>query len=795
MDNDTTPANDTAATTGADQPSQPEGERACEESLKIIIERHEEIIQKRWIGKSKTKRRALLRKVWPTIPVSRRPDFTAYNAYTKNSVNVKDADTTPFKWPYINLDDMSKTEPLLLMLNSRARNTPDTFAYIDLASTLLGRRSGWLVQGKFPSHIMMLRGRTTPSTYGELYPWDEDHAARCGHAHKAYTPGDGFLILEVQCMIYSFLFGCCKEIIHDVPEQCLMNKNLPIQPEPPMVSSKANSEDIRFLATTSFEDRYKAPAKTDFNRLETLLWAAIGDTAEHLRSLRQDPGYFERAMNQCREHRLESLPDTNGQPDPLLTLPTEDEFWGRVLCQIISHALHRINALDKLYRKISYLCFLVNQHTNNNISPEEDLPPEFAEAFYGVKFHLVKFLPACLRKDIMAATYGSAPFRPYFCRGMPNPEDRDQITICAQANVTPPESGSKVMSCIRTLSNERQRSMLGPKDIFIELELYMQQDPSAKSFMTPLVANWLSYPGLLCEFLHQIDLYQPWAAGFEHYARQHDKCLEEDLAEGSEYSYNLYDMGLKIWVKLAPLGCPKGGKFHYPVDEPRSKETTEAMRQAEANLDIFWKRLVRDLKTRKVLSPLTRDIICGDFRKTEPWVEPRKLSKKAKEEEKKKEEQKEESLTKWLKDLGLETPARAHKVKGKMKEQTKTDVKSSDGSVEDEAEESGPTSFKVNKRALKVFSALFFDGPNPSQAGDITWADFIHAMASMGFTAEKLFGSAWHFEPAVGMGFCSSIQLHEPPSENKIPFVTTRLLGQRLARSYGWKRDMFQLAT
>jgi hypothetical protein len=105
-----------------------------------------------------------------------------------------------------------------------------------------------------------------------------------------------------------------------------------------------------------------------------------------------------------------------------------------------------------------------------------------------------------------------------------------------------------------------------------------------------------------------------------------------------------------------------------------------------------------------------------------------------------------------------------------------------------------PAFFSVDKRAHKVFRTLFHSPNNPDTPGEIPWADLLHSMVSVGFSAEKLHGSAWSFTPqTIDVGLERSIQFHEPHPSNKIPFFSAKRHGRRLARAYGWDADMFRL--
>jgi hypothetical protein len=77
---------------------------------------------------------------------------------------------------------------------------------------------------------MMLTGRTTPKTYGELVSWDEDDSAfEYMISGKGMHPGQGLLVLEVQERVMRFLIDFCKQILHDIPVTDLTTEKWPMQ--------------------------------------------------------------------------------------------------------------------------------------------------------------------------------------------------------------------------------------------------------------------------------------------------------------------------------------------------------------------------------------------------------------------------------------------------------------------------------------------------------------------------------------------------------------------------------------
>ena len=50
-------------------------------------------------------------------------------------------------------------------------------------------------------------------------------------------------------------------------------------------------------------------------------------------------------------------------------------------------------------------------------------------------------------------------------------------------------------------------------------------------------------------------------------------------------------------IELGEAGDPGSGRFDYPVTEPRTQEIADAMHRAEQNLEAFWSKVDRDLRS------------------------------------------------------------------------------------------------------------------------------------------------------------------------------------------------------
>ncbi|KAG0348767.1 hypothetical protein BG004_004234 [Podila humilis] len=218
------------------------------------------------------------------------------------------------------------------------------------------------------------------------------------------------------------------------------------------------------------------------------------------------------------------------------------------------------------------------------------------------------------------------------------------------------------------------------------------------------------------------------------------------------------------WASTFELECAHRNEQLAETDQGKRR----AMQLAEKKLGVFWGKL--DQHFKKTINDLGNGIWTTllsskrTLQRTPEWVEPeRKLLTK----------EKNAMVTEdLLQNLQMSSESTVEK-------DTKTMVK-------DRVKTRGT----VNAPA--VFSTLFYQ-PSPSaQPGEIPWNDFLHAMTSTGFGAEKLYGSVWHFTPSESLGVDRSIQFHEPHPSNKIPFNIARYIGRRLLRANG-KGEMFKL--
>jgi hypothetical protein len=99
------------------------------------------------------------------------------------------------------------------------------------------------------------------------------------------------------------------------------------------------------------------------------------------------------------------------------------------------------------------------------------------------------------------------------------------------------------------------------------------------------------------------------------------------------------------------------------------------------------------------------------------------------------------------------------------------------------------TAIEVTRQSLGVFQLMFPDRDDVVK--DVLWDRFVHAMIDAGFTARHNSGSAVAFKQLSGEG--GRIVFHNPHPVDKIEPVLLRIMGKRMSRWFGWRRELFVL--
>ena len=147
-----------------------------------------------------------------------------------------------------------------------------------------------------------------------------------------------------------FLVGCCRQILHEIPQDSWVGPSFPLQPEPKL---KEESELTGFesLAAMAAEAPYRVPAKLNLGKIESLLAAKASAAEDRLWAMREDPVYFLEQLFDVKEHRHEMIKDTRGQIHHFVTMPRyQDTFWSRVLGNLLLEVFLSVEMFAELRR-------------------------------------------------------------------------------------------------------------------------------------------------------------------------------------------------------------------------------------------------------------------------------------------------------------------------------------------------------------------------------------------------------------------------------------------------------------
>lgn len=760
-------------------------------TLNKILERHEATIQKRWSKKTRSQRLRILLKAWPDMPASHRPDFEAFRKESPEQRKSGTKHRGAYMWPYINQEDLSQTKPLPLLLNARGRTPPAAFVGVDYEAMHLGKVSMAIVAVFLNEYTMVLNNATSEKDYGELLGWDTcPDACDWMHTRKEFLPGEVLLILEAQERVLIFLVECCQELLHDIPADKLTSDEFPVQPEPRM-KSESDASGFESLAVLAAEAPYRVPAQLDLGRMESLLGARASAAEDKLWILREDPSYFAQQLLEAKEHQQEMMQDTLGQSHPAARRGREVILWARIIGNVLADAYLPLELFSELHKQVQKLQRLQQKYAEE-ISPLEDLPEEYLGALLKFRYYLIQGSNGPLG-HLKSSVVASPPMRKFYVR---EPSDgKTEIAVRSRTGVKLTKVEENLIWLLRTLWEDEDQLFLASQPLVVdELERLIQAEPQAQALISGRVAKLISDISIISQCLRQLDLYHPWALNFDQAFQDRRDEIQQgytQLAEPWRQMFSaLEDQNLG---RLAKLSDPSGGKFTYPFGKRRTRENVDALRQAEAKLDDVWASVDRIFAAEPVqLDGTAVQHLLSQPRmlqRTPEWVETATAVK-----DKQVAAPDVEALVQPFSALfcdPLNTPGDTTQPKTKTKG---TPSKPEDDSTEtpEIAQIDCQPTFPVDARSLKVFRTLFFNPAVTSSPGEVPWNDFLHAMTSTGFKAEKLYGFVWQFSPTK-LDVERSIHFHEPHPKGKMTFEVARRFGRRLTRAYGWSGGMFVL--
>jgi hypothetical protein len=157
--------------------------------------------------------------------------------------------------------------------------------------------------------------------------------------------------MEIKEKILKFIVKCYALTLHEYNESgSLFSDSLPVQEPLPYLT--ADSPEFQTMISMTIEEQYRRPLDLDFGKLRALINAKRSEAEDHIRALREDPGYFSETIMDWSEHRRERLLDTSGKVHPVSPDFPQNHvlFWERVIAHMIGNSYDSLinwNVLQK----------------------------------------------------------------------------------------------------------------------------------------------------------------------------------------------------------------------------------------------------------------------------------------------------------------------------------------------------------------------------------------------------------------------------------------------------------------
>jgi hypothetical protein len=343
------------------------------------------------------------------------------------------------------------------------------------------------------------------------------------------------------------------------------------------------------------------PAMLDLGPLEALVRARKAEAEDHVWFLREDPGYFSKTVLEAREHRTDLLRcEVCGK---LHKNARDDVLWARVHRNVVTDSYIELSVWHEIHRALAELRQMSSQYAQA-IKKTQNLPPDFWEALVNTWFYLeaTQLDVAHQLKDGFAASPGARAY--YLQQCEPTSED---------------------MVLFGYLWEPHKRHIFKVHTLVEVLGNLLQNQPRAKSMMSPWVASRLSQLSIVSECLHQLHFFHPWSQKIQFAVKERQTELLIDYVKGFAKWHSFLHTTFKA-TKLVQLGKP-GLRFHYPVHKRRTRNNVETLRSSEASLDAIWQAADDHFRNKTGETPhaIIADILQErTLQRTPPWEEPEK---------------------------------------------------------------------------------------------------------------------------------------------------------------------------
>ncbi|KAH7150598.1 hypothetical protein DER46DRAFT_613672 [Fusarium sp. MPI-SDFR-AT-0072] len=712
-------------------------------SLTKHINVYGDVLLSRWKKRSQAKREALLKEAAPELEEDQwlLPRYT----YLRERLYIYARSPTRRRQlllPWLNVQVM-KTNPAVLfaLLHYRTAYSPQHWAAFDSRQLTLGWAAGFF-DVDFSAKCVVMYG----DQYGSLVDWEEKAA------HRADTLGfpRAMLVLEAQAYLMEVLCSIVERILDGVDPS-----------QPPWVDKwreLVSHEAFRETGVVEFWSPYtnqafSQPPEFDSNYLLTLAKTRLDETRDHLWYLQCDAAYMRRhlktifateifkkasephrAMLLAQRIRTEIL---NHHWWRWIEMECKhDKAFGALKLLLVNQVIYRASRLEEL------LPFVPGLQKHWNLEPEANLP------------NTIGFL----KREASANTQEALTEDPL-----------DWYLVQLQAKPDDQRAFDHAM-------------------LFAMLQDHLSSNPSEKKRLDEIIYQTLSDLSTCHEMLLAVRFHRPQNAARtvqevsttedrEFWKPRRSESYKEDLGL-------LQDIGTSLirdfYLAKPPTG-PRNTDWLARCRESIRGTIREEFRSSAyspAEVDCLLEVVSANLSAEylqqeqqaeaEILTAIRRveepQAVAGFFYEAEPRPVPSTIVTR-----------REKAKTRGGQGASagdtIELGDKAASAHGESTELTKG------------------TAIEVTRQSLGVFQLMFPDRDDVVK--DVLWDRFVHAMFDAGFAARNNSGSAVAFTQLSGEG--GRIVFHKPHPIDKIDPVLLRIMGKRMAKWFGWRRELFIL--
>ncbi|RDI78631.1 hypothetical protein Vi05172_g11353 [Venturia inaequalis] len=766
--------------------------------LRRVLSTHEEVIRRRWMKKTRKQRQMILRQAFPRISKEHNPCFSAVMiGRARGQLPVECMSEESIYWPYLNLDDLSLPKPFLLILNARGRNSPECFATADFSSLSFGLVFQALPHLYLYGYHMNFNSQREPARYAILTPATPHDIGKDFSRLNSTVPGEGLHVLKVQEKTMEFLLAMSGIILHDVQGLLSSVSQSPGLPEPPslLLSFDQTVGEMPSLSDIAAEAVYRMPTATNLAVLGELITARVEAAIDHIWSLHQDPGYLTDTARQLSLHCKDYDFDGKYFYRPEKPLPA----WSAIRWAICI-AIANVDKWCQIQRRFQTVLSLKGDTGDDVVNHDlHDWPRPYVEALVILSMILneATLIELLVLRD---AVYCSPLTRHFWeedeMERVPKAIRNSRVSfLTPKQDYKVPDDLLMALFSLLTMAGHIQERPI--RQEIEHIDRILSSDSNQRAKIAPFTLDILANVQVLQEIQYQLVQYCPWLV--HHGEMRKEFAGHIELRTQDSNLYKNKDKLIRVTsvicgLPLREIEHPAYALFDYPADKRRTAQNVTQMQLAEDNLDGMWAKMNSGIQAILGGESLAEFLPALNFagrvlQRTPDFVMqiPPTITV---------DQPSSAELSTHLQQVAATINSDfspAQKIKLKTRGANTTDpVQETEESKAQDDQTASKQVFSLKARDHKVFRALFYQPSQDTTLGQIKWYDFLHAMISVGFTAQKLGGSAWQFTPTTA-GYERCISFHEPHPDSKISFWVGRHMGGRLTRAYGWDRETFTL--